>query len=94
MRKKDHCAERELKMSKIGLFGGTFDPIHFGHLMLAEQVLKEFSLDEIKFIPAGIPPHKTKKKVTDKQHRLNMVLLATKDNPGFPFQITKFAMSA
>ena len=49
-------------MSKIGLFGGTFDPIHFGHLMLAEQVLKEFSLDEIKFIPAGIPPHKTKKK--------------------------------
>lgn len=70
-------------MSKIGLFGGTFDPIHFGHLMLAEQVLKEFSLDEIKFIPAGIPPHKTKKKVTDKQHRLNMVLLATKDNPRF-----------
>ncbi len=70
-------------MKKIGLFGGTFDPIHFGHLTLAERVLNEFSLDEIIFIPAGSPPHKTTKKVTEKQHRLNMVLLATRDNPRF-----------
>ena len=63
-------------MRKIGLFGGTFDPIHNGHIALAECVLKEMALDEIIFIPSGNPPHKSSKSVTDKIHRYNMVRLA------------------
>lgn len=63
-------------MGKIGLFGGTFDPPHKGHMKLASEVLKEFSLDKIIFIPAGNPPHKTDKKKTDKNHRYEMVKIA------------------
>ncbi len=70
-------------MGKIGLFGGTFDPIHMGHIALAKRVLEQFGLDKIIFIPAGNPPHKSAKKVTDKQHRYKMVQLATEDEPSF-----------
>lgn len=63
-------------MKKIGIFGGTFDPPHTGHIALAKAAFINFSLDEIIFIPAGNPPHKTDKKVTDKTHRFEMVQLA------------------
>lgn len=63
-------------MGKIGLFGGTFDPPHKAHIELAAAVCKEFCLDKIIFIPAGNPPHKTDKKITDKHHRYKMVELA------------------
>jgi nicotinate-nucleotide adenylyltransferase len=62
---------------KIGILGGTFDPIHFVHLMVAEQVREACQLDEIWFMPSHIPPHKLKKKITDSAHRLKMVELAT-----------------
>ena len=70
-------------MGKIGLFGGTFDPPHTGHTALAHAVLKRFSLDKIIFIPAGNPPHKTDKRVTDKHHRFEMLSIAIKNNPSF-----------
>ncbi len=70
-------------MGKIGLFGGTFDPPHTGHTALADAVLCEFSLDKIIFIPAGNPPHKTDKKVTDKNHRYEMISLATEKRGEF-----------
>ncbi len=70
-------------MGKIGLFGGTFDPIHTGHIALAKQVLAQFELDKIIFIPAGNPPHKSTKHVTDKEHRFRMVQLATENEPSF-----------
>lgn len=60
-------------MGKIGLFGGTFDPPHTAHIKLAETVCENFSLDKVIFIPAGNPPHKTDKKITDKHHRFEMV---------------------
>lgn len=63
-------------MGKIGLFGGTFDPIHFGHIALARHVLDTCSLDKIIFIPAGIPPHKIENVVTEKKHRFSMVQAA------------------
>ena len=44
--------------ARIGIFGGTFDPIHVGHLIIAEQVMVELSLDHVVFVPGGIPPHK------------------------------------
>lgn len=68
---------------KIGIMGGTFDPIHLGHLATAEVVRELFALDEILFIPAARPPHKRGKLVTDEQHRLAMTILATKSNKFF-----------
>lgn len=64
------------KLSKIGIFGGTFNPIHRGHLQIAEEIRRCFSLDSIIFVPAGMPPHKTKGAIIDPIHRLRMVELA------------------
>lgn len=68
---------------KLGIMGGTFDPIHFGHLVTAEAVRVEFNLDKVIFVPAGNPPHKVKRAVTDKKHRYLMTILATVTNPYF-----------
>lgn len=68
---------------KIGIMGGTFDPIHFGHLATAEAVREIFTLDEVLFIPAARPPHKRGRNVTDSKHRLAMVELATRSNEFF-----------
>lgn len=70
-------------MGRIGLFGGTFDPVHSGHIALAKRVVNAFSLDRLIFIPAGNPPHKQNKHVTDAKHRVEMVRLATADEPKF-----------
>lgn len=70
-------------MSKIGIMGGTFDPIHYGHLVTAEAVRDEFNLDKVIFVPAGNPPHKKARKVTAGQHRYMMTILATISNPKF-----------
>ncbi len=70
-------------MARIGLFGGTFDPVHNGHLAIAEEAKTQLSLDRIILVPAGDPPHKAKKKVTDKAHRLKMTELAFAGKDGF-----------
>ena len=66
---------------RIGLLGGTFDPVHFGHLQLAEIALKRCCLDEIVFIPAADPPHKNSQKITEFRHRANMVEKALAGKP-------------
>lgn len=68
-------------MRKIGILGGTFDPIHLGHLKLASIALNELSLDEVIFIPSGISYMKSN--VTDSSHRYAMTELAVKDYPSF-----------
>lgn len=68
---------------KIGLFGGTFDPIHWGHLRSAEEVAETFALDRVYFIPAAIPPHKRGQTTTPAADRLRMVRLAVARNPRF-----------
>lgn len=68
---------------KIGIMGGTFDPIHYGHLVLAEEIRNNFDLDKIFFVPAGTPPHKKKAGMTDKEQRYTMTLLASMTNPNF-----------
>ena len=73
----------ESKGLKIGICGGTFDPIHMGHLAVAELVRCEFNLDKVLFIPSGMPPHKDLRIVTDPIHRLNMVRCAISTNPYF-----------
>lgn len=68
---------------RIGLFGGTFDPIHIGHLRAATEVKQGFNLDQIVFIPSALPPHKTQEAVTDAADRLKMVELAVSGHSGF-----------
>jgi nicotinate-nucleotide adenylyltransferase len=63
-------------MMHIGLFGGTFNPIHLGHLRAALEVKERFNLDQIFLIPAAIPPHKTQGDVADAQDRMEMINLA------------------
>ncbi|MFC1512524.1 nicotinate-nucleotide adenylyltransferase [bacterium] len=68
---------------RIGLFGGTFDPIHNAHLIIAQACINEFKLDKIIFIPAGAPPHKKKTKISPLQDRYKMVSIALQDNSLF-----------
>ncbi|NOZ61556.1 MAG: nicotinate-nucleotide adenylyltransferase [Calditrichaeota bacterium] len=69
--------------SKIGLLGGSFDPIHYGHLQLAQWTFERLELNKILFIPAATPPHKRDVNLTAAVHRLNMVKIALQDFPPF-----------
>lgn len=68
---------------KIGIMGGTFDPIHYGHLLLAQNALTSFDLDEILFIPSGTPWLKESTKVLPKNKRVSMTGIAIEENPQF-----------
>lgn len=68
---------------RIGILGGTFDPIHLGHLHLAKKVRDKLSLDKVIFIPTNLPPHKKNIKVTQARHRYNMVKLAIENYKRF-----------
>lgn len=68
---------------KIGILGGTFDPVHWGHLLLAETVREELSLDKIVFMPAFVPPHKQSRSITEGRHRVEMIRLAIAGHSDF-----------
>jgi nicotinate-nucleotide adenylyltransferase len=68
---------------RLGIFGGTFDPPHFGHLALAEWARVELALDAVWFVPAGTPPHKRGGAPSAARHRLAMTRLAVRGNPAF-----------
>ncbi len=68
---------------RIGLMGGTFDPVHWGHLILAEQAREQFDLESVLFVTAADPPHKHGERVTEARHRLEMTRLAIADNEAF-----------
>lgn len=70
-------------MSLFGIMGGTFDPIHYGHLVLAEKAREAFGLSKVIFVPAAVPPHKIGEVATSAVNRLKMVELAIADNPFF-----------
>ena len=72
-----------LRPRAIGMLGGTFDPVHIGHLAVAEEARESLALDEVLFVPAGIPPHKQDREITPADHRVAMLELATRDNPAF-----------
>ena len=73
----------KLRTYRLGIMGGTFDPIHHGHLVAAEQALCDLHLDAVVFMPAGSPAFKQDKRVTAGEDRYAMTLLATSDNPSF-----------
>lgn len=68
---------------RIGIYGGSFDPVHFGHLLLAETCREQLPLERVVFVPTGIPPHKREQRVSPAEHRLAMLELATAGNPAF-----------
>lgn len=70
-------------MTLLGIIGGTFDPIHCAHLIVAEEARTRFALDKVLFVPAGQPPHKPGHPVSEAVHRYAMVVLATACNPAF-----------
>ena len=70
------CAKR-----RIALYGGTFDPVHLGHLEVARKVCELFEIEKVLFLPAQVAPHKRGKTVTDPIHRYAMLALATQDEP-------------
>jgi nicotinate-nucleotide adenylyltransferase len=61
---------------RLGIFGGTFDPVHYGHLLVAEQCLEQCRLDQVWFVPAGIPPHKLERTIATGKARAEMLELA------------------
>lgn len=68
--------------TRTALYGGTFDPVHLGHLEVARRVLELFEIEKVVFIPAQIAPHKVGRLVTEPIHRYAMLALATQDDPG------------
>ena len=82
---EEYAAERR----RIGLLGGTFDPIHYGHLAIAEEVRTTLAMAEMIFIPAGQPPHKLKRATTPAHHRLAMLELALASNPHFSISLVE-----
>lgn len=80
------------KQQRVGLFGGTFDPIHFGHLRAAEEIKHILELDKIYFIPTSISPHKTDTNVTPSSKRLEMLKLAIEGNEYF--DISEFELKS
>jgi nicotinate-nucleotide adenylyltransferase len=79
-----HNEEKEMKdMMKVGIMGGTFNPIHNGHLLLAENAYEQMGLDKVLFMPSKNPPHKNKTNIVADEDRLAMVALAIQDNPHF-----------
>ena len=75
--------KQEKHLTKLAIMGGTFDPIHIGHLVTAEEVRHEFGIDKVIFIPTGHPPHKSHTHMTTGEHRYLMTVLATAANPNF-----------
>ncbi len=77
------AAPRPVVVGSVGVLGGTFDPIHFGHLAIAEEARQSLGLERVLFVPARLPPHKPGRPITPAEHRVAMVQLAIADNPAF-----------
>ena len=72
---------------KMGIMGGTFDPIHYGHLLIAQSAAEEFDLDQVLFLPTGKSPHKAQILVTEPKLRCEMVRIAISRNPDFKISV-------
>ncbi len=85
-----------VSMKRIGILGGTFNPIHNAHIRVAEEALEQFSLDKIWFMPAGAPPHKQNEELVSAGHRCNMILSAIHGNEQFElfdYEVKKDSLS-
>ena len=89
-----YCLKREVeetvsdkKLHRIGIMGGTFDPVHIGHLILGEKAFEQFHLEKVLFMPSGNPPHKTHREGASNEDRVEMVRLAIHSNPHFQLSL-------
>src|SRR5260221_2909712 len=71
------------RRQRVGILGGTFNPIHLGNLLIAQDAMEELGLDGVKFIPSATPPHKTVDKLASERDRLRMIALAVLHNAQF-----------
>ena len=78
-----------MKKTRIGIFGGTFDPPHLGHLILASEIRVQLNLDRLLWMLTPDPPHKQDRKISTLAHRREMVLLAIGDNPNFELSLVE-----
>src|SRR5690606_28888495 len=76
----DHASQRAVK---LGIFGGTFDPVHIGHLIVAQDAWAALGLDQVVFVPAAVPPHKRGRVRATPEQRLEMLRAATAGDPRF-----------
>jgi nicotinate-nucleotide adenylyltransferase len=83
LRGRDRTIRPVGKRKRLGVMGGTFDPIHHGHLVTAEMALWQFELDEVVFVPTGQPWMKEDQEVSEAEHRYLMTVIATSSNPRF-----------
>jgi nicotinate-nucleotide adenylyltransferase len=73
----------EKTIERIGVFGGSFDPVHIGHLTIAQDAVEQLELNRLIFVPAAVPPHKQEKTLVEGRHRFEMLQLATEANLSF-----------
>lgn len=81
------CGRKREAKRRVGIMGGTFDPIHVGHLILGESALVQFGLEKVLFMPSGNPPHKKNRDGASNRQRVDMVRLAIASNPGFELSL-------
>lgn len=89
-----NTAAREHGAAKIGVLGGSFDPVHHGHLLLARAALEELGLDQVLFVPAALSPHKTGTIPATAEDRLRMLELALAGEPGFRIALNELQRPA
>jgi nicotinate-nucleotide adenylyltransferase len=87
-------ATKRIRLKKIGIFGGTFDPVHHAHLILARNALESLDLDKVIFIPAAASPHKLDQKLAAPDVRLEMLRAAIEGEPGFEYDQMELQRSA
>ena len=78
-----HTSDERISKVKIGIFGGTFNPPHLGHLIIAEHVREKFGLDKVIFVPSAVPPHKRELDIVEAHHRIEMLNAAVQGNRHF-----------
>lgn len=81
-----NTAPLEIERKKVGILGGTFNPPHVGHLIIADQVCQQLDLDKLYFMPSANPPHRDEKRAIDAAYRLEMVETAIQNNPYFAIE--------
>lgn len=79
--------ENKRKKQRIGIMGGTFNPVHMGHLLLAERAYEQIGLDKVWMMPNAVPPHKAGQQILSKEHRIAMLQLAIEGNPHFQLSL-------
>ena len=86
---EEQVLEKPIKRKRVGILGGGFNPVHVGHLIISDQVSAQLGLDEFYLMPSCQSPHVDKKTTIDSSHRVEMLKLATEDNPKLSLELSE-----